>query len=157
MILTQTALAEHVGAWADDFVAVALVLFVFSSIMYNYFLGENALDFFANDNKLVFNIFRAVTLGFIILGATLDLASAFGFANVTMGFLALVNLFALALLFPVGMRVLRDFDAQNKSGVEPVFDPADYADLDIDETAWALEPEDAARLAKKRAGNGLNV
>ncbi|MBT8472147.1 MAG: alanine:cation symporter family protein [Marinicaulis sp.] len=153
VILTQTALAEHVGAWADDFVAVALLLFVFSSIMYNYFLGENALDFFANDNKLVFNIFRAVTLGFIILGATLDLASAFGFANVTMGFLALVNLFALALLFPVGMRVLRDFDAQSKSGVEPVFDPADYADLDIDEAAWALEPDDAARLAKKRAGD----
>ena len=47
VILTQTALTALVGGWADEFVATALMLFVFSSIMYNYFLGENALDFFA--------------------------------------------------------------------------------------------------------------
>ena len=46
---------------------------------------------------------------------------------------------------------MRDFDAQRKKGIIPVFDPADYADLDIDQAAWKLEPEDAARLAQKRA------
>ena len=151
VILTQTALAAHVGGWADEFVATALLLFVFSSIMYNYFLGENALDFFARDNRLVFTIFRIATLGFVFIGANLDLSAAFGFADAAMGLLALVNLFALVLLFPVGLRLMRDFDAQRKKGIIPVFDPADYADLDIDQAAWKLEPEDAARLAQKRA------
>ncbi len=152
VLLTQTALAAHVGGWADEFVALALLLFVFSSIMYNYFLGENALDFFARDNKLVFTIFRIMTLGFVFIGANINLAAAFGFADAAMGLLALVNLFALVLLFPIGLRVMRDFDAQRRSGLKPVFDPADYADLDIDQAAWILEPEDAAPLAAKRAG-----
>ncbi len=152
VILTQTALQDHVGGWANEFIAVALMLFVFSSIMYNYFLGENALDFFVNDNQLAFNIFRGVTLGFIVLGSTLDLAAAFGFANVTMGLLALVNLLALVLLFPTGLRILRDFDGQLKKGVNPVLDVRDYKDLDIDEKAWALQPEDEKRLTAKRGG-----
>lgn len=151
VILTQTALAAHVGGWADEFVATALFLFVFSSIMYNYFLGENALDFFTRESKVAFTIFRIATLGFVLVGSNLDLSAAFGFADAAMGLLALVNLFALALLFPIGLRVMRDFDAQRKQGVKPVFDPADYADLDIDESAWTLEPEDAARLQQKRA------
>ncbi len=151
VILTQTALAAHVGGWADEFVATALMLFVFSSIMYNYFLGENALDFFIHENKTVFTAFRIATLGFVLIGSNLDLSAAFGFADAAMGLLALVNLFALVLLFPIGLRIMRDFDAQRKKGIKPVFDPADYADLDIDEAAWKLEPEDAARLQQKRA------
>lgn len=150
VILTQTALAAHVGGWADEFVATALLLFVFSSIMYNYFLGENALDFFSHESKIVFTAFRILTLGFVLVGANLDLSAAFGFADAAMGLLALVNLFALVLLFPIGLRVMRDFDGQRKRGVKPVFDPQDYADLDIDEAAWTLEPDDAPLLAKKR-------
>jgi len=151
VLLTQISLAAHVGDWADEFVAFALMLFVFSSIMYNYFLGENALDFFVKDNKLVFNIFRIATLGFVIVGANIDLSAAFGFADAAMGMLALVNLFALVLLFPIGLRVMRDFDAQRRNGIRPVLDPLDYQDLDIDESAWTLSEDDAAYLAAKRA------
>jgi len=151
VILTQTALTALVGGWADEFVATALMLFVFSSIMYNYFLGENALDFFARENRLAFNIFRGVTLIFILAGSQMNLANAFGFANVTMGLLALVNLFALVLLVPVGLRIMRDFDGQRAQGKDPVFDPRDYADLDVDENAWVLLPKDQARLDQKRA------
>lgn len=150
VILTQTALAAHVGGWADEFIAAALLLFVFSSIMYNYFLGENALDFFVHESSIVFTGFRILTLGFIILGANLDLGAAFSFADVTMGSLALVNLFALALLFPIGLRIMRDFEKQRAAGAKPVLDPEDYADLDIDKAAWALEPEHASLLDEKR-------
>lgn len=156
VILTQTALDDHVGAWADDFIAVALLLFVFSSIMYNYFLGETALDFFAKDDQRVFNVFKVVTLGLVLFGSTRDLASAFGFANAGMGLLALFNLFALALLFPIGRRVMRDFDRQRKMGLDPVFDPKDYADLNIDEKAWEFEDKEQALLDKKRAVEAPN-
>ncbi len=150
VILTQTALAAHVGAWADEFIAVALLLFVFSSIMYNYYLGETAIDFFASDSKLAFTLFRIATLGFVFFGATLDLGAAFSFADATMGLLALANLLALIMLFPTGLRLMRDFDWQRKNGVTPVFDPDDYRDLDIDEAAWKLQAGDAERLEKKR-------
>lgn len=145
VVLTQNALADHVGGWAAMFVAGALGLFVFSSIMYNYFLGENAIDFFTSYRPLVFNIFRGLTLVFIVIGANLDLGAAFSFADVTMGLLAIVNLFALALLFPTGLRVMRDFDRQIKAGAEPRFDASRFPDLDIDKAAWPEAGGDAHR------------
>ncbi|WP_306253168.1 hypothetical protein [Parvularcula sp. IMCC14364] len=45
---------------------------------------------------------------------------------------------------------MRDFDGQLKRREQPVFDVADYADLDLDTTAWTLQAEDAQRLANRR-------
>jgi AGCS family alanine or glycine:cation symporter len=148
--LTQNAMAAHVGDWGRSFVSIALMLFVFSSIMYNYYLGENALEYFA-DNKILFHIFRGATMVFVLLGSTVDLSTAFAFADVTMGLLAIVNLTAVILLFKTGLRILKDFDTQFRSGRTPVFDSAKYADLDIDHEAWKLEPADAVLLESARA------
>ena len=69
--------------------------------------------------------------------------SMIAFADVTMGFLALANLFALAMLFKPGLRIMRDYDRQIADGVEePVFDAARFADLNVDPAAWEIEPED---------------
>ena len=137
--LTQNALASHVGAWGSGFVSVALVLFAFSSIMYNYYLGENSLNYFSEENTTVFNVFRVLVLALIVWGSSQDLGTVFGFADVTMGLLALVNLLGLMLMFKIGMRVLRDYDGQLASGVEPRLRLEDYADLEIDPKAWTGE------------------
>jgi AGCS family alanine or glycine:cation symporter len=58
--------------------------------------------------------------------------------------LAFVNLVALAMLFKVGMRVMRDYDAQRRAGVkQPVFDSSKFADLDLDLKAWPTNPSAA--------------
>jgi AGCS family alanine or glycine:cation symporter len=107
--------------------------------MYNYYLGENSLNFFSEENKTLFNIYRVFTLALVMWGATQDLTTVFGFADLTMALLGLVNLTALALLFKVGLRVMRDFDQQMKAGHAPVFDANRFADLNIDWRAWVLE------------------
>ncbi|WP_370335609.1 alanine/glycine:cation symporter family protein [Parvularcula marina] len=150
VILTQTALAEHVGDWAEIFVAVALFLFVVSSIMYNYYLGETAVDYFFQDNKAAFFAYRVIAIGFVLVGAMVNLGAAFGFADVTMGLLALVNLFALVLLSPIAFRLLRDFDAEFRAKRVPVLDPEAFADLDLDHAAWQLHEADEAWLEKRR-------
>ena len=134
--LTQNALASHVGAWGGGFVSVALLLFAFSSIMYNYYLGENSLNYFSEENKTVFNVFRVMILALIFWGSMQDLGTVFAFADVTMGLLAIVNLVGLLLMYKIGIRLLRDFDSQRKSGVQPRLKLEDYKDLDIDEAAW---------------------
>lgn len=139
--LTQTALASEVGPWGRSFVSIALMLFAFTSIMYNYYLGENSLNFFSEENKTLFNIYRTITLVLVMWGATQDLSTVFGFADLTMALLALVNLVAIGLLFKVGLRVMRDFDEQRKAGHMPVFDAERFADLNIDKNAWIIEAE----------------
>ncbi len=149
--LTQASLAGHVGEWGRVFVSIALMLFGFTTIIYNYYLGENSLAYFSDRNPLLIAMYRVVVIGLCGWGATTDLGTAFAFADVTMGFLALANLFALAMLFKRGLRLMRDFDEQIAAGVEePVFDAAKFADLGIDPDAWKLEEEDAPRTVSAR-------
>ncbi len=140
VLLTQSAMAEHVGNWGRAFISIALVLFAFTSIIYNYYLGENSLNFFSEENKLVFNIFRVLTLALIIWGAVQDLSTVFGFADITMGLLALVNIFALFKLVNLGLRVMKDFDEQMTRGIkEPIFDARRFADVNLDPKSWPTE------------------
>jgi AGCS family alanine or glycine:cation symporter len=137
--LTQNSLAAVVGNWGRSFISIGLALFVFTSILYNYYLGENSLRFLLGENRKALLGYRALVLGLILWGAVEDLATVFAFADITMTLLALVNLTALALLFKVGLRLLRDYDAQRKAGVKtPVFDAREYRDLDLDPAAWPV-------------------
>ena len=136
VVLTQTALAAEVGEWGRVFVSMALLLFVFTTLVYNYYLGENALGFFSQKRWLV-QVYRVLVMALVLWGSMQDLSTVFGFADVTMGLLALVNLAALFLLFKVGLRLMRDYDSQIQAGVQsPVLDARQFADLDLDPQVW---------------------
>lgn len=135
--LTQNSLAAVVGDWGRIFVSVALSLFVFTCITYNYYLGENALQFIVGRSRTALIAFRVLVLGLILWGSMQNLGTVFAFADITMTCLAFVNLVALAMLIKVGLRVMRDYDEQRAAGIErPVFDSAKFADLDLDHDAW---------------------
>ncbi len=137
VVLTQQSLVSHLGAWTQYFLTVALLLFAFSSIIYNYYLGENALTVMTQ-NPAALHILRVAVIGVLFLGAVAPGATAvFSFSDPMMGVLALVNLLAILMLFPKVTRVLADYRQQLKAGVEePVFDPQKFPDLNIDLTAW---------------------
>ncbi|QRY77600.1 alanine:cation symporter family protein [Pseudomonas sp. PDNC002] len=135
--LTQNSLAAVVGDWGRIFVSVALSLFVFTCITYNYYLGENALQFIVGRSRSALIAFRVLVLGLILWGSMQNLGTVFAFADITMTCLAFVNLVALAMLIKTGLRVMRDYDEQRRAGIErPVFDASKFADLDIDHDAW---------------------
>ena len=134
--LTQNALAEHLGVWGGHFVSIALALFAFSSILYNYYLGENGLNFCSAQNRRLCAAFRLVVLALVFWGAAQDLGTVFGFADLSMGLLGLVNLIGLLGMSRLALRLLRDYDEQLRAGQSPAFNPDDFADLDIDRGAW---------------------
>ena len=150
--LTQNSLAAVVGDWGRTFISVALSLFVFTCILYNYYLGENALQFLVGRSKVALLGYRGLVLALICWGSMQNLGTVFAFADITMTCLAFVNLTALALLIKVGLRVLKDYDAQRQAGVaQPVFDGSRFADLDLDRAAWpAAKP--AATTAAQAQG-----
>ena len=146
VVLTQTAVAAVVGEWGRVFVSLALLLFVFTTLIYNYYLGENALGFFTAKRWPV-QLYRLLVVALVLWGSIQDLGTVFAFADLTMGLLAICNLVALALLFKVGLRLMRDYDNQLKAGVEsPVLDPRDYADLDLDPAVWPTKTGEEARI-----------
>lgn len=137
VVLTQQSLVYHLGDWTQYFLTFIILLFAFSSIIYNYYLGENALSVITK-HPMAINVLRVAIMGIVFLGAVAPGATAvFAFSDPAMGLLALVNLVAIMMLLPTCLRILRDFRSQLKSGIErPVLNPDDFPDLDIDRTAW---------------------
>jgi AGCS family alanine or glycine:cation symporter len=155
--LTQNSLAAVVGDWGKLFISVALALFVFTSILYNYYLGENSLRFLLGENRKAIFGYRVLVLALILWGAVEDLGTVFAFADITMTLLAFVNLIALAMLFKIALRVLKDYDAQRKAGIKtPVFDSSQFPDLDLDLKAWP-KPDAAQPAAHAAAISGKPV
>lgn len=135
--LTQQSLVSHLGGWTQYLLSFMILLFAFSSIIYNYYLGENALTIITK-SPVALTVLRLVIIGIVFLGATAPGATAvFFFSDPLMGILALVNLVVIMMLLPMALRLLKDFRGQLAAGVErPVFDPDAFPDLDIDRTAW---------------------
>lgn len=135
--LTQSAMVSHLGEWSQYFLTVAVLLFAFSSVIYNYYLGENAISTLTKTPGAII-VLKVVVIGIVFLGAVAPSAtSVFFFADPMMGLLALVNLLALMMLFPIALRVLQDFRKQLKAGVDrPVLNIEDFSDLDLDPKAW---------------------
>lgn len=137
VVLTQQSLVSHVGVWSQYFLSIAITLFAFSSVIYNYYLGENALTVFT-ESETYRHVLRILIIGVVFLGAAAPGATAvFFFSDPVMGLLALINLIAILMLFPVVVRVLGDFRKQTNEGIEhPVFNPDQFPDLDIDPRSW---------------------
>ena len=141
--LTQQSLVSHLGGWAQYFLTIAVLLFAFSSIIYNYYLGENAMTVMTK-SKSALQGFKVALVAIVFLGAVAPAAtSVFFFSDPMMGMLVVVNLLALTMLFPIAKRLIVDFTEQLKSGTErPVLDPENFSDLDINRTVWTGKVKD---------------
>lgn len=135
-LLTQNALIEHIGPFGGYFVTIALFLFGFSSMLYNYYLAENSLNFFSKGNTTLFNLFRGFVIALIIWGSFQDLGSIFSFADLSMGLLAVINLVVIAILYKPVLRLIKGYDRQLKEGNNPVLRYNDYSEFKIDKEIW---------------------
>lgn len=119
--LTQTALMNEVGSWGEIFVSLAILLFAFSSIIGNYYYGEANIRFITR-NRTVLLIYRIAVAAMVMCGALISLDLAWSMADLTMAFMTLCNLVAIALLSRQAVLLLQDYRKQKKAGIkDPVY------------------------------------
>ena len=70
--LTQQALSNEVGSIGSTFVALAILLFAFSSIIGNYYYGEANIRFITSKRSVLF-IYRILVGGMVMFGALASL------------------------------------------------------------------------------------
>ena len=80
--LTQQALSNEVGSIGSTFVALAILLFAFSSIIGNYYYGEANIRFITSKRSVLF-IYRILVGGMVMFGALASLDLAWSLADVT--------------------------------------------------------------------------
>ena len=136
ILLTQNALIEHIGPLGGYFVTIALLLFGFSSMIYNYYLAENSLNFFVKGNVLIFNIFKITCVSLVVWGSFQDLSSIFAFSDLSMGLLAIINMIVITMLYKPVLKLIKGYDRQLQEGKKPVLRYDDYVEFNIDKELW---------------------
>ena len=129
----QAALQSSVGTWGIHFITFSIFAFAFTSLVGNYYYAEANILFIKNSPVLL-NLFRITCLIAIFFGAQANFSTVWNLADVLMGLMALVNIFAILLLGNIAFRVLDDYRAQKKQGKDPVFQASSLNLTDTD--AW---------------------
>ena len=120
----QRAVHTTFGDLGIHFITIALFFFAFSSLIGNYFYTEANLRFIRDSRPLLF-AFRVTCLIAIFLGAQAELKTVWDLADVLMGLMSVVNIFAIVMLGNIALRALRDYEAQRRAGKDPTFRAGD--------------------------------
>lgn len=120
MPLVQMAINSAVGEAGIHFITFAIFAFAFSSLIGNYFYAEGNIRFITKSPVALF-VFRLTCLAAIMVGCLNNFTLAWNFADITMAFMAMVNLVAIMLLGKWAFHALDDYTAQRKAGLDPVF------------------------------------
>ena len=124
---TQTAVDSVLTGFGGTFVSIALVFFVFTTVMAYYFYGESSIMqiFDAPPGKpknrkaeqTCIWIFRFSLLAMVVFGALREANVIWELGDVGVGLTAWINVIVLLILCPKAIRDLREYEAfvnQNK-------------------------------------------
>ena len=137
IMLTQAALQSEIGAAGPVFVAVAIFLFAFSSIIGNYYYGEANIRFITSNPK-VMTVYRLFSAGVMVMfGAMASFELVWNIVDFFMAFLTACNLIAIMLLGKYAFRLLNDYRQQKRRGIkEPTFHRSQLPEIENELECW---------------------
>ena len=136
--ITQAALATEIGPWAQHFLTICVLMFAFSSIIGNYYYGENNI-LAMGLGKIGLTIYRILVLAFVFFGSVGDFSIVWNTGDIFMGIMAILNLVVLMIIGKCAIATYYDYIRQLKEGKDPVFNPREIKELSpyLDEIkAW---------------------
>lgn len=135
--LTQAALQSEVGAFGPTFIAIAIFLFAFSSIIGNYYYGEANIRFITS-NTMVMTVYRLCSGGLmVIFGALASFELVWNIVDLFMAFLTACNLVAIVLLGRYAFRLLDDYRRQKRQGIkDPTFHRSQLPEIEAEIECW---------------------
>lgn len=116
--LTQSAMSSHLGAGGNHFVAVAITLFAFTSVLANYAYGESNLHLFKLDHKVGRILYTSGYLAMILWGSMAALPQVWALADMALGLMTVVNIVAIIWLSPTIVAISKDYIAKRKAGLD---------------------------------------
>lgn len=114
--LTQTAMSKHLGDGGIEFVAAAISLFAFTSVVANYAYGESNLHMFKLDNRIGRTLYTTGYLAMILWGSMAALPEIWAMADMALGMMTVINISAIVMLTPTIVAISNDYFAKRKSG-----------------------------------------
>ena len=135
--LTQAALNSEIGSFGPVFIAIAIFLFAFSSIIGNYYYGEANIRFMTS-SRTVLTVYRIFSCGVLVMfGSLVSLDIVWNLGDLCMALLTACNLIAIIALGKYAFRLLDDYRKQKRNGIkEPVFHRSQLPEIEKDLNCW---------------------
>ncbi len=114
--LVTYAFSQKIGDWAGKMIAVAILLFAFSTIVGWSLYGCRAWEFIFGSSSLI--VYKILFVLCIVFGAILNLRVVWNLSDAFNGLMAVPNLIALATLAPVVFKITQNYTARTFRGVK---------------------------------------
>ena len=112
--------------WGAGFVAMALLFFVFTTLVAYYYMAETNVTYI---NRKVHRpwlvlLLRLTIIGAVFVGVLRTTGGAWALGDIGVGLMAWLNLIAIVILQKPALLALRDYERQRKANVADYeFDP----------------------------------
>lgn len=131
----QSSMQANLGSFGPIFLCVAMSLFAFTTLIGNYSYCEGCLRFILNKDisKKGLYIFRILSTALVFVGAIANASTVWNLADMTQGFMVIVNVPVILILMKPALDCLDDYCKQKKEGKNPEFIAADIGiEQDLD-------------------------
>lgn len=122
-VYVQNAIASTLGTAGPVFLAVAMMLFAFTTLLGNYSYCEGCLEFILHRSikKHELLLFRLFATAIVFIGAIANAGLVWDTADMLQGMIVVVNVPTILILGGTAIRCLNDYVASRKCGENPVF------------------------------------
>jgi AGCS family alanine or glycine:cation symporter len=122
---TQAAVESVLPGFGASFVALALMFFSFTTMLAYYYMADSNIAYInrkANRPWLTM-VMKVLFLCAVGYGTIHSAGVAWGLGDVGVGLMAWLNIVAIIILQKPALACLKDYEAQKKAGLNPVFEP----------------------------------
>ena len=119
----QAASSAALGSFGPVFIAIAVSLFAFTTLLGNYYYTEGCLRFILKrePGKTFMLVFRLCATVLIFLGAIISAGLAWDTADLLQALMVIINVPVILILSKHAIHALADYEQQRRAGKEPVY------------------------------------
>lgn len=119
----QQSIGMALGGFGPVFIAVAMSLFAFTTLIGNYYYCEGCLRFILKrkPSKAFIVGFRLVATVLVFVGAILSAGVVWDTADMLQAFMVIINVPVIVILGRYAFAALKDYKKQRATGEDPVF------------------------------------
>lgn len=111
------------------FIAISLTFFAFTTIVAYYYMAETNLRYLTRNLKnetlsaFLLRMLQLLIIVASVYGCISTAGAAWSLGDIGVGLMAWLNIVGILVIQGPALKALKDFEAQKKQGLEPVFNP----------------------------------
>jgi len=120
---TQSAVDSVFKGFGSQFVSVAMVFFVFTTIMAYYFYAETSIIYLfrgRRGEKAAIRVFQVLMLCAVVFGAVKETDTVWQIGDIGVGLMAWVTVISILILCPKAIRALKEFEKRPPLKTKPL-------------------------------------